>query len=112
MSLIKTRAKINNIRNRVLPYGKKDRLQLVDRNSREVIADVKLWSWKELNSLQQDAPEFRFQVAATSETEDVLATCLLAFNGILHDVPVRNAPSSVNGIEWVFLTKPTNERVS
>lgn len=111
MSLIKARAKLNNIRNRVIPYGKKDTLYLVDRNTYEVLAEVKLWSWKRLNPLQKGGAEFDFRLAATPDTQDLLPSCLIAFNGVIHDIPVRNAPESVNGIEWHFKTLPTNERV-
>src|ERR1043165_463491 len=99
MSLIKAHAKINNIKNRVVPYGKKDVLEFIDRNTHEVLGTAKLWSWQRLNPLQQDGPVMEFRIAATPDIEEILSTCLLAFNGVLHDVPVRNAPDSINGIE-------------
>lgn len=111
MSLIKARAKIDNIRNRVIPFGKKDRLHLIDRNTYEILAQVNLWSWKRLNPLQKGGAEYQFKITATSETKEFLPSCLIAFNGVVHDVPVRNAPESVNGIQWKLQTLPTNEKV-
>jgi len=110
MSLVRARAKINNIRNRVVPYGKKDKLELIDRNTHEVLAEARLWSWKKLNPLDKNFPNIAFRIAATTDTEELLATCDLSFNGLVHDVMSRDAPLSVNGIEWELLANPSNER--
>jgi hypothetical protein len=111
MSLAKAEAKINNIVNRVVSYGKKDKLHLVDRNTKEVLVEVRLWSWQSLNPLEQGDPEYSFRLAATPESSEYLPTCLIVFNGRLHDVIVRTPPDSVAGIEWTLKTKPTNELV-
>lgn len=112
MSLAKAEAKINNIVNRVVPWGKKDKLHLIDRNTKEVLAEVRLWSWQRLNPIETADPEYSIRLAATPSTEEILASCLLAFNSRIHDVIVRESPDSVNGIEWTFKTKPSNEYVA
>jgi hypothetical protein len=111
MSLAKAKAKINNIVHRTVPYGKKDVLQLVDRNTREILADIDLWSWQRLNPTVPGAPTFKFRLTANNETKDLLQSCDIAFNGMVHDVIVRDAPESVTGIEWTLRTSPTNEQV-
>ncbi len=111
MSLIKANAKIANIEKRVLPWGKRDKLQLLDPVTREVLADVKLWYWRQLSPLSETAPTFEFNFAQDTSTADIIPTALIAFNGRVHDVVVRDRPNSVKGIEWVFKTNPTNEFV-
>jgi hypothetical protein len=108
MSLAKAEAKINNI-DRVVTYGKKDKLELVDKATREVLAKVKLWSWKKLNPAQQGAPTYLFRLAADATTREILPSCDIAFNGTVHDVVNRSEPESVSGIEWTLRTRPTME---
>ena len=108
MPLSKAEAKINNV-NRVVKYGKKDKLELVDKDTREVLATVKLWSWRKLNPIQKGQPSYSFRLAQDTTTKDLLPIHTIAFNGRIHDIVVRDAPDSVSGIEWNLRTSPTND---
>jgi hypothetical protein len=108
MALSKVNAKVNNI-DRIVEYGKRDILQLVDKSTKEVLADVKLWSWRRLNPIQEGAPTYSFRFVPPVDVLELVPNCVIAFNNRLHDVVVRDKPDSVLGIEWTFKTKPTNE---
>ncbi len=111
MPLSKLDARLINI-DRIVEYGKKDKLQVIDSDTREVLTNVKLWNWKKLNPTEQSAPTFKFTFAQDATTRDLFSTCVVAFNGIIHDVLVRNKPESVSGVLWEFRTRPTNEAVT
>ena len=110
MPLSKAEAKINNVK-RIVKYGKKDKLQIVDRDSREVLADIKSWSFSRLNPIQKGAPTFSFILAQDETTKELLPHHLVALNGRIHDVIVRNGPISVSDIQWNLRTSPTNSFV-
>jgi hypothetical protein len=107
MPLAKVDAKLLNI-DRVVQFGKKDTLELVDRTTKESLATVKKWDFTQLNPLDQNAPSFKFIIAETTDTEEYLPNCLIAFNNKIHDVVVRNKPTSRGSTLWEFRTRPTN----
>jgi hypothetical protein len=107
MPITKVEAKLNNI-DRIIKYGKKDVLQIVDRDTREVLANVKEWSFKRINPVQKGAPSFSFKITSDSAFEEFLPNHNIALNGRIHDVIVRNAPVSLGEVEWNFRTSPTN----
>ena len=112
MSLAKARAKIRSITERVIPYGKKDKLFFIDKDTYEVLDQATIWSWTKLNPLETGDPTFAFTfVAPGSLTEMDLKFCRLAYDGVVHDVVNRDAPISFGAVEWRFKTKPTNERI-
>jgi len=110
MPLNKLDARLLNI-DRIIQNGKKDTLELVDSNTKEVIASVRLWNWKKLNPAEPTAPTYKFYMAQEPSTKEYLPSCLIAFNGIIHDVPSRSEPESTTGVIWEFRTRPTNEAV-
>jgi hypothetical protein len=107
MPLTKIEAKISNI-DRIIKYGKKDKLQIIHRDTKEVLATVKEWSFSRLNPIQKGAPSFSFKITQTNDTRDFLANHVIALNGRIHDVIVRNPPASVGEIQWNLRTSPTN----
>lgn len=110
MPLNKVDAKLLNI-DRVVEVGKKDVLELVDRTTRESLAIIKKWNWKRLNPIQAGAPTYHFKFVVNSETREMVPTCLIAFNSLIHDVKVRDLPDSLTGTICNFKTVPTNEQV-
>jgi hypothetical protein len=111
MNMQRIDARLLNIDRRI-EVGLKDTLQLVDPATREATADVKRWNWRQLNPMTESAPTYEFQLAQDVDIVDLLPTNLIAFNGRLHDVVVRDSPNSVNGIIWTFKTRPTNELIT
>ena len=109
MNMQKIDARLLNIDRRI-EYGLKDTLQLVDPVTREVVLDIKRWFWRELSPMAESAPTYAFTVAQDTDNVELLPTHLLAFNGRMHDIVVRDSPDSVGGLIWVFKTRPTNER--
>jgi hypothetical protein len=107
MPLSKIDAKIRNI-DRIVKFGKRDVLQIVDRNTREVLATIKEWGFKRLNPMQKGAPSFSFYVTPDNTTSELLALHNIALNGRIHDVIVRDAPASLGEVEWTLRTSPTN----
>jgi hypothetical protein len=103
-------ARLLNI-DRIVAYGKKDVLQLIDRNTHEVLANVKQWNWKRLNPLDKSAPNHRIDLVSNSAIEELLPVCAVALNGYVHDVVVRDRPISVSDKIWTFRTLATSEKL-
>jgi len=110
MSLYKVDSILNNV-DRIVQSGKRDKLQLIDPTTKEVIHDVRFWNWRKLNPLEQGAPTYAFKLAQTAGSKEDLPTCGVASNGMVHDIVVRTPPDSVSGIEWELRTRPTNESI-
>ena len=110
MPLSKVNAKLDNI-DRVVDWGNRDSLELIDRETKEVLATVRLWNWRRLNPIQEGAPTYHFILAQDTDTAEILPTCGIAFNGLIHDIKVRDRPQSVTDIQWHLKTLPTNERI-
>ena len=111
MPLEKADVKLLKI-DRIIQYGKKDVLQLVDRTTKEVLADVRNWSMEHVSPATADQePTYYFRLGQTADTVDYLPTCGLALNGVLHTVVDRDNPDSVGGLIWIFHTRPDNERI-
>jgi hypothetical protein len=108
--LRKVDAKLLNI-DRIVDFGNKDVLQLIDRNTHEVLATVKQWTWKRLNPLDKGAPTHKMDLVATPATEELLPICGIAFNGFVHDVVVRDSPDSISDKIWSFRTLATSEKI-
>ena len=109
MPLSKANAKINNIINRVVPYGKKDKLEIVDRDTHEVLATVKLWSLKKLNPSQKGETNFLITLAQDPTTAELLPKHVIAINGLVHDIKGRSGPVHTTDTEWILRTAPTNK---
>jgi hypothetical protein len=110
MPLNKVDATLLNI-DRIVEIGNKDILQLVDRSNKEVLADIKRWNFRRLNPIQIGAPTYEFKFVVDVITREFVPTCVIALNGLIHDVVVRDLPDSLTSTICNFKTKPTNERV-
>lgn len=108
MPLTKLDIKLENI-DRIVEYGKRDVLQLIDRETKEILATISQWNFKRLNPLQQDGATYQFKILELPTIVDILPTCGIAFNGRIHTVKVRDNPDAKAANMWMFKTLPTNE---
>jgi hypothetical protein len=105
-------AKVDDINRRVLK-GRRTDLKLIDRETREVLGTVREWTWEELNPSTTGKPTHIFKMTLGGVvTREILQSCGIAFNGLIHDVLKRHVPDpQEESVQAIFRTLPTNERI-